>query len=106
MSDSQKPHAIPSGPEHSLQIYTLGLGGGKPSVPVPLDLLEKKAKEILSPRAYDYVAGGAGGAETMRPNPAAVSPWRSLPRRLRGGSQRGLCVRTRWPRVPRPRLLC
>src|SRR5260370_26847460 len=87
MSDSQKPHAIPSGPEHSLQIYTLGLGGGKPSVPVPLDLLEKKAKEILSPRAYDYVAGGAGGEGAERPNRQGVYLCGVVPPDVRGGFQ-------------------
>ncbi len=105
MSDSQKPHAIPSGPEHSLQIYTLGLGGGKPSVPVPLDLLEKKAKEILSPRAYDYVAGGAGGEETMRANREAFYRWRIVPRMLRDVSKRGLSVELLGARLPAPVLL-
>jgi len=83
MSDQKKPQAMPTGPERELQIYALGLGGGKPSVPVPLDLLEQKAKEILSPRAYDYVAGGAGGEDTMRANREAFYRWRIVPRMLR-----------------------
>ena len=37
-------------------------------MPVPLDALEQRAKEILSPRAYDYVAGGAGAEDTVRAN--------------------------------------
>jgi len=68
MSESKEPGALPTGPERELQIYALGLSGGKPSVPVPLDLLEQKAKDILVPQAYDYVAGGAGGEETIRAN--------------------------------------
>ncbi len=72
MSDSKEPQAIPRGPERELKVYALGLSGGKPSVPVPLDLLEQKAKEILPPRAYDYVAGGAGGEDTMRANREAL----------------------------------
>ena len=47
MSDQKKPQAMPTGPERELQIYALAFGGGKPSVPVPLDALEQKAKEIL-----------------------------------------------------------
>src|SRR5260370_16170010 len=105
MSDSQKPHAIPSGPEHSLQIYTLGLGGGKPSVPVPLDLVEKKAKELLSPRAYDYVAGGAGGEDTIRANREAFYRWRIVPRMLRDVSKRDLSVELLGARLPAPILL-
>jgi hypothetical protein len=53
MNDLKKPQPMPTGSERELHIYALGLSGGKPSVPVPLDLLEAKAKEILAPRAYD-----------------------------------------------------
>src|SRR6266849_4954176 len=83
MSDSKEPQAIPTGAERELQIYALGLRRGKPSVPVPLHLLEQKAKEILAPRAYDYVAGGAGGEDTMRANREAFYRWRIVPRMLR-----------------------
>ena len=43
------------------EIYQLGLAGKKLSVPIPLAQLEKKAAEVLTPPAYDYVAGGASG---------------------------------------------
>src|SRR5260370_37391114 len=76
MSEPKKPQAILSGPERELQIYTLGLSGGKPSVPVPLELLGQKAKEILPPRAYDYVAGGAGAGKSPRADRDAVYRWR------------------------------
>ena len=48
------------------EIYQLGLAGKKLSVPIPLAQLEKKAAEVLTPPAYDYVAGGASGERTMR----------------------------------------
>src|SRR5258708_16930186 len=87
MSDSQKPQAMPTGPERELQLYAQGLVGGKPSVPVPLHLLEQKAKEILEPRAYDYVAGGAGGRNTRRANPETFYPWPIFSPVLRGFSK-------------------
>src|SRR5207249_2851065 len=105
MSDSKEPQAIPRGPERELQIYALGLSGGKPSVPVPLDLLEKRAKEILSPQAYDYVAGGAGGEDTMRANREALYRWRIVPRMLRDVSKRDLSVEVLGARLPAPVLL-
>src|SRR5260370_41491083 len=83
MSEPKKPQAILSGPERELQIYTLGLSGGKPSVPVPLELLEQKAKEILPPRAYDYVAGGAGGEATTRADREDFYRWRPVPPMVR-----------------------
>src|SRR6266852_3340279 len=92
MSDSKRPQAMPAGAEREQQIYALGLSGGKPCVPVPLNLLEQKAKEILVPRAYDYVAGGAGGEDTMRANREAFYRWRIVPRMLRDVSKRDLSV--------------
>src|ERR1700694_2621647 len=105
MSDSKKPQAMPTGPERELQIYALGLGGGKPCVPVPLDLLEQRAKEILAPRAYDYVAGGAGGEDTVRANREAFYRWRIVPRLLRAVSDRDLSVEVLGARLPAPILL-
>ncbi len=105
MSDSKKPQAIPIGLERELQLYAQGLVGGKPSVPVPLHLLEAKAKEILEPRAYDYVAGGAGGEDTMRGNREAFYRWRIVPRMLRDVSKRDLSVELLGARLPAPVLL-
>jgi lactate 2-monooxygenase len=105
MSEQKKPQALPAGPERELQIYALGLGGEKPSVPVPLELLEQRAKEILSPRAYDYVAGGAGGEDTMRANRQAFYRWRIVPRMLRDVAKRDLSVELLGVRLPAPILL-
>src|SRR5258708_13013434 len=105
MSDSKKPQAMPTGPERELQLYAQGLVGGKPSVPVPLHLLEGKAKEILTPRAYDYVAGGAGGEDTMRANREAFYRWQIVPRMLRDVAKRDLNVDVLGPLLPAPILL-
>src|SRR5258705_5445319 len=102
MNDSRKPQAMPTGPERELQLYAQGLVGGKPSVPVPLDLLEAKAKEILPPCAYDYVAGGAGGEDTMRANREAFYRWRIVPRMLRDVAKRDLSVELRGTELPAP----
>jgi lactate 2-monooxygenase len=105
MSDPKKPQAMPTGPERELEIYALGLGGGKPAVPIPLEMLEQKAKEMLSPRAYDYVAGGAGGEDTMRANREAFYRWRIVPRMLRDVAKRDFSVELFGARLPAPILL-
>jgi len=105
MSDSKKPQAMPTGPERELQLYAQGLVGGKPSVPVALHLLEAKAKEILTPRAYDYVAGGAGGEDTMRANREAFHRWRIVPRMLRDVAKRDLSLEVLGALLPAPILL-
>jgi len=105
MTDSKPPQPLPTGPERELQLYAQGLTGGKPSVPVPPDLLEAKAKEILAPPAYDYVAGGAGGEDTMRANCEALYRWRIVPRVLRDVAKRDLSVEVLGKRLPVPVLL-
>src|SRR5260370_23792051 len=105
MSDPKKPEALPTGPERELQIYGLGLGGGKPTVTVPLEWLEQKAKEILSPRAYDYVAGGAGGEDTVRANRETFYRWQIMPRMLRDVAKRDLSVKLFGARLPAPIVL-
>src|SRR6267154_5819747 len=105
MSDSNKPQAMPTGPERELQIYALGLTGGKLSIPVGLSLLEQKAKEILEPRAYDYVAGGAGGEDTVRANREAFYRWQIVPRMLRDVAKRDLSVEVLGELLPAPILL-
>ncbi|HKV24623.1 MAG TPA: alpha-hydroxy-acid oxidizing protein [Candidatus Acidoferrum sp.] len=87
------------------QIYLNGLQGITPSTPVSPVALEQKSKEILSPQAFDYVAGGAGGEETIRTNREAFYAWRIVPRMLRDVSQRDLSVELFAERLPAPVLL-
>src|SRR6266436_9847610 len=105
MSEPIAPVPIPSGPDREQQIYTLGLTGGSLSSPVPLFLLEQKAKETLSPTAYDYVAGGAGGEDTVRANREAFYRWQIMPRMLRDVAKRDLSVKLFGARLPAPILL-
>lgn len=92
MSDPTPVSPMPSGMQRQQQIYTLGLTRDGLSIPISLALLEQKAKEILSPPAFDYVAGGAGGEDTVRANREAFYRRRIVPRMLRDVSQRDLSV--------------
>ena len=94
-----------SGIERQLEIYQAGLRGAKPVLPVSPDLLEQKAKEVLEPRAYDYVAGAAGGEQTARANREAFYGWRIVPRMMRDVSQRDLSVELLGRKLPAPVLL-
>jgi lactate 2-monooxygenase len=105
MGEPITPVPIPSGSDRERHIYTLGLTGGSLSCPVPLFLLEQKAKETLSPLAYDYVAGGAGGEDTMRANCEAFYRWRILPRMFRDVTQRDLGAELLGTRLPSPVIL-
>ena len=80
------------GMQRQLQIYLAGMSQEKPATPVSYEALKAKAKEVLSPEAYDYLAGGAGSEDTMDANRAAFRCWRIVPRVLRDVSMRDLSV--------------
>ncbi len=86
-------------------IYELGLAGKTPGTPVSPDELAHKAKTVLEPEAYDYLAGGAGGEDTMRANREAFRRWRIVPRFLRDVDRRDLSVEILGHRLPAPVLL-
>lgn len=88
-----------------LEIYQLGLAEKKISIPASLPLLEQKAREVLDRRAYDYVAGGAGGENTMRANLEAFYPWRIVPRMFRDVSKTDMTVELLGVKLPAPILL-
>jgi lactate 2-monooxygenase len=105
MSEPITPVPIPSGADRERHIYAQGLTGGSLSCPVPLFLLEQKAKETLSPPAYDYVAGGAGGEDTMRANREVFYRWRIVPRMFRDVTHRDLGAELFGTRLPAPVIL-
>lgn len=93
------------GLERELEIYRLGVAAKKLSIPASLSLLEQKAKELLEPSAYDYVAGAAGGEDTMRANLEAFYRWRIVPRMLRNVSVTDMSVELLGAKLPAPILL-
>jgi lactate 2-monooxygenase len=105
MSEQIPNSPIPSGMQRQQQIYTLGLTGGALSIPISPSLLEQEAKEMFSPPAFDYVAGGAGGEDTLRANREAFHRWRIVPRMLRDVSRRDLSVELFGAQLPVPVIL-
>jgi isopentenyl diphosphate isomerase/L-lactate dehydrogenase-like FMN-dependent dehydrogenase len=80
------------GSQRQQQIYMAGFQKMTPTIPLSFEELEQKAKEALSPESFWYVAGGAGGGDTMRANLAAFRRWRLVPRMLRDVGSRSLAV--------------
>ncbi len=105
MSDAIVPIPIPSGQEREQQIYAGALFGTTTAIPAAISMLEQKAKETLAPPAFDYLAGGAGGEDTMRANREAFYRWRIVPRMLRDVSRRDLSVELVGVRLPAPVIL-
>jgi len=63
-----------------------------PRVPIDAAALEARAREVMSPQGFAYVAGGAGSEATMAANRAAFDRYRLTPRVLRNAESRDLSV--------------
>ncbi len=87
------------------EVYRAGVFGRRPSVPVGARALRQRARRVLDPRAYAYVAGGAGAESTQRANRAAFDRWAVVPRVLRDVSARDTSVELFGRRLPAPLLL-
>ncbi len=86
-------------------VYLAGVAGRRPAVPVSFRALEQAARARLSPRAWAYLAGGAGRESTMAANTAAFSRWRIVPRVLRNVEKRDLSIELFGQRLASPLLL-
>lgn len=65
-------------------VYLKGLFGELPTLPFGWREVEAAAHAAMTPQAVGYVAGGAGGEDTMAANRAAFARWQLVPRMLRG----------------------
>ena len=88
--------------EFQNEIYA---GREAPPFPVQWRELERAAYAAMTPEAAGYVAGGAGGEETVRANREAFDRWRIVPRMLRGVGARDLSTTVLGTRLPAPVLL-
>ncbi len=91
--------------ERQKQIYVGGMSGQMPLVPFNMAHLEKKAKEKMSPKAFAYVAGGAGLEDTIRNNRSGFGKWKIIPRMLRDVSERDTSIELFGQKISTPLLL-
>lgn len=74
--------------DYVIGVYMQGMAGIKPSLPMSLEALEELARTKVDPRAYWYVAGGAGLGDTLDENRAAFRRIKLTPRVCRDVSAR------------------
>ncbi|MEU0469553.1 lactate 2-monooxygenase [Amycolatopsis sp. NPDC006131] len=87
------------------EIYLHGLGGTKPPFTTDPARLAESAREVMTPEAYGYVAGGAGSGATMDANRAAFDRWKLVPRMLTDATARTTSARVLGSELPAPVLL-
>jgi isopentenyl diphosphate isomerase/L-lactate dehydrogenase-like FMN-dependent dehydrogenase len=97
----------PQGPGRTRQglIYRAGVLGHRPTIPADFAELERRAASAMSPRAWAYVAGGAGEGATVRANRAAFERHQIVPRMLPGRAERDLSIELLGRRLPAPLLV-
>src|SRR4051794_15826568 len=88
-----------------VEIYGRGMAGETPAVPVPVEDLERLARETMEERAANYVFAAAGTEDTMLANREAFLRRRIVPRMLRDVAERDLSATILGPAMPAPLLL-
>ena len=73
-------------------IYQTMVNPDPKRLPVKLEKWKERAREVLEDGPYDYIAGGAGGEQTMKDNLEAFQRWKIIPRMLREVEERDLSV--------------
>jgi lactate 2-monooxygenase len=74
--------------DFQLDIYERGVRGEVPALPIAAEELRERARTVLTPQAYGYVAGAAGGERTLEANVRAFERRQIVPRMLRDVSVR------------------
>jgi isopentenyl diphosphate isomerase/L-lactate dehydrogenase-like FMN-dependent dehydrogenase len=105
-------HAQPASPQflpaqRQLELYLDGRRDedAPGAIPLSFERLAAKAQALLSEEDWDWLAGGAGGGDTMRANRDALARWRIVPRMLRDVARRDLSIELLGARLPSPVLL-
>jgi L-lactate dehydrogenase (cytochrome) len=93
---------VPAYSDFQNEIYA---GRQAPPFPVAWRALEAAGYAAMTEEAAGYVAGGAGGEETVRANREAFDRFRIVPRMLRGVGTRDLATSVLDTRLPAPVLL-
>jgi len=96
---------MPSGTEWQKEIYLKGFAGKTLSVNIDLPSLEQRAKSVLTTRAFEYIAGGAGLGHTVSQNRSAFDQYKIIPRMLNDVSERDTSVNLFGSCLPVPLLL-
>lgn len=93
------------GQQVQLEVYGSAIAGKRIDLPFSFDEWEARAREKLSDEAYWYVAGAAGGGNTMRANREAFDRVRIRQRTLNDVSVRDISVEVLGKRIAAPFLL-
>jgi len=91
--------------DYQIGIYMQGMAGMRPTLPLLLEELEAQAREKLDPKAYWYVAGGAGSGDTVTANRRTFDQWKIVPRMLTDVSDRNYATTVGGTALPAPVML-
>lgn len=87
------------------KIYLNGFWGKTPKVKIDIQKLEEAARQVMSPKAFAYIAGGAGTESTMRANREAFEKYKIIPRMLKNVGERDTRIELFGQTLPAPFLL-
>jgi len=93
---------LPAYGDYQNEIYTAGLKGVVPDLPVDAAGIERMATAAMPLSLRNYVQGGCGDEHTQRANIAAFDHWGLVPRMMVDTSVRDLSIELFGQRYPTP----
>jgi lactate 2-monooxygenase len=81
-----------SATEWQKETYLNGFAGIRSKISVDVRQLEEAAKAVMSPKAFAYIAGGAGQESTMLANRNAFEKYKIIPRMLQNVGERDISI--------------
>jgi lactate 2-monooxygenase len=87
------------------EIYLNGFAGILPKVPVNFHKLQLAAQQAMTPRAFAYIAGGAGNESTIQNNVKAFEKYKIVPRMLCNVDERDTSIALFGQKLTSPFLL-
>ena len=93
------------GQQVQLEVYGSAVSGNRIELPFSFEEWESRAKAALSETAYWYIAGAAGGGDTMRANRAAFEKVRLRQHILNDVATRDISTPILGRKIPAPFLL-
>jgi lactate 2-monooxygenase len=84
------------------EIYLNGFAGSRPRIPISFQMLERAARNVMTPQVFAYIAGGAGNESTMTNNTSAFENVKIIPRMLCDVGERNTEITLFGKKIPSP----
>ncbi len=104
-SSPDSSNSVAFNTSRQIQRYLEGPRSHNSQVPFSVEEMETRARSLMSPQHYDWVAGAAGNGDAARENLAGFARWKIVPRMLADVEDRDFSIELFGRKLPAPVLI-